>query len=433
MTQASRWIALAIVSVPVFGCREGSEGTQRPDVAADSATISLTDSAGASIVRISDLDALDPPQLMMRLIYSTAAAPSELELYHVVGAVFLPDSSLVVANQGSVELIFLDRHGSVQQRAGREGEGPGEYIQIARVGIGADGRLFVYDRRLRRFTFLDSEGAATGVQSVEQNVELVPLIRLMTGEFLAVAEPRPSLPPGLQRAPLLLVRGDYSAQGADTENVDTLGRWAGKERHVTQGRDRWLRVGFAASALYAGRGQYMAVGTNDSLDVTLYQGPAPLTRIRGGHSPVTVTAREKQAWTELVLETYPEDFRPIQRELLEQSTVRETYPAFGAVRVDPEGRIWIGDYTRLTDRERRWTVLGPDGRPLGAVGLPVFRPELLRLREGSITGYGAVEHETTIPSASHELLDVGAGRLAILRRDELGVEFIEVYEVDLPQ
>ena len=93
-----------------------------------------------------------------------------------------------------------------------------------------------------------------------------------------------------------------------------------------------IQVGYAATAVYAGRGSYAALATTDSLDVTLFEGAEPLTRIRGGHSPREVTSREKEAWTELYLETFPAVVRPTQRALLEQSTVRDTYPAFGALK-----------------------------------------------------------------------------------------------------
>lgn len=135
----------------------------------------------------------------------------------------------------------------------------------------------------------------------------------------------------------------------------------------------------------------------------------------------------------LVLDRYPEDMRPAQRRTLEQSRVRDTYPAFGALKVGADGLVWIGDYARLDDLERVWTVLRPDGRPVGVLGLPVYRPELLRIRGGGVTGWALVEYETTIPSARHELLDVTGGRIAVLRTGELGEEFIEVHEIGIPR
>ena len=420
---AARCLIVATLSIAGFGCGEASHGPGRSGSGVDSSTVSVSDSAGVEIVRISDLHALDLPELNRQLLYSTAA---DLELYHVAGAVFLPDSSLAIADKGSSQVILLAQDGSVRERVGREGEGPGEYEDIEWIGVGAGGNLSVYDGGLGRFTFLEPSGRVTGVQRFDMTHAIAPLVHLAGGEFLAVLETRPFRPLGFQRGPLFLVIGDQS--GAV---VDTLGRWAGKERYVTP--DRMIQIGFAATALYAGRGSHAVLATTDSLDVTLFEGTEPLARIRGGHSPRRVTSREKEAWTELVLDMYREEVRPAQREVLEQSTVRDTYPAFGALKVDADGGIWIGGYARLEDVERRWTVLRLDGTPLGMLNLPVYRPELLKIRGGTITGWALVELESTIPSASHELLDVSGGLIAVLRTGELGEEFIEVYEVEVPR
>ena len=418
MVRAS-WGA-AILALAVIGCRESGEPAAGLGEAAEDATVSVSDSAGVRIVHISNVRGLSLPRLDTRLVYSTAA---DLLLVRVGGAVFLPDSSLVLAD-GSTEIIFLDPGGQVQARMGREGEGPGEYLDIARVGVSADGTLYAYDRRQRRFTFLDSRGTVTGVRNIERIGEIVPLTHLAGGEMTAVFEPRMLLPPGLQRGPLFLLRGSRS-----WEDVDTLGWWPGKERIVPPARDRWLPVAFGATALYSGRGPYAALATTDSLDVSLYEGPTPVARIRGGSSPREITAGDMAAWTDLFLGMYPEERRSIERGRLEDSTGRETYPAFAALTVDAAGRIWLGDYAKLEEQERGWTVFGSDGRPIGTLHLPVFRPEWVQIRAGAMTGYGWVEFETTIPSAEHELLDVLGDRIAILRRDDLAGEFIEVYEI----
>lgn len=418
MSQTSR--CAMIVALAAVGCRESGETAAGSGEAAEDATVSVSDSAGVPIVHISDVRGLSLPRLDTRLVYSTAA---DLLLVRVGGAVFLPDSSLVLAD-GSTEIIFLDPDGQVHGRTGREGEGPGEYLDIARVGVGADGTLYAYDRRQRRFTFMDSRGTVTGVSNIERIGEIVPLAHLAGGEMTAVFEPRVPLPPGLQRGPLFLLHGSQS-----WEDVDTLGWWPGKERIVSPAQDQWHPVAFGATALYAGRGPYAAMATTDSLDVSLYEGPTPVARIRGGSSPREITARDMAAWTDLFLGMYPEERRSIERGRLEDSTVRETYPAFAALTVDAGGRIWLGDYATLEEQERRWTVFGSDGRPTGTLNLPVFRPEWVQIRAGAMTGYGWVEFETTIPSAEHELLDVMGNRVAVLRRDDLAGEFIEVYEV----
>lgn len=61
--------------------------------------------------------------------------------------VFLPDSSLAVADDRSFEVVFLDPDGSLRARSGGEGRGPGEYTSIGRIGVGVDGVPFVFDSR----------------------------------------------------------------------------------------------------------------------------------------------------------------------------------------------------------------------------------------------------------------------------------------------
>ena len=291
------------------------------------------------------------------------------------GSRFPAGFSLGHRDVGTRELVFLDRDGSIRARSGRDGEGPGEYRWIERIGVGADGIPFVFDRRLRRFTFLNARGEVTRIQRLDQGAGLgaaVPLSRFENGEVLAALETRPILPPGLQRGPVFLVLSSDLG-----EIVDTLGEWAGKERYVT---DEWLPVGFAQTALFAGRGRHALVGTNDSIDLTLYRGIDPVTRLRGGYFPRRVTAQEKEEWTERFLAMFPEDYRAGWRRRLERSTIRDFYPAFGAIKVDADGRIWIGDYPKLADELRRWTIIEPDGTPVAAVNLPVLFPPAPPLR-----------------------------------------------------
>ena len=118
---------------------------------------SAVDPADDDVIRISNVHALDLPEVELRLVHSTEDVP-DLHLDRVAGAVFLPDSALIVGDGGSNELVFLNRDGSIRTRSGREGEGPGEYRWIERLGVGVDGMPFVFDRRQRRFTFLNAEG-----------------------------------------------------------------------------------------------------------------------------------------------------------------------------------------------------------------------------------------------------------------------------------
>ena len=138
----------------------------------------------------------------------------------------------------------------------------------------------------------------------------------------------------MQRGPLFLV-----ACGGIAGSFDTLGEWAGKERYVTS--NEWIAVGFGRTALYDGRGVRTVVGTNDSLDLTLYEGSTVRTLVRGGSSIQMVTTQESEEWTNLFLGMFPEIVRADWRRRLEQSGVQDAYPAFGSVKVDASGRMWI--------------------------------------------------------------------------------------------
>lgn len=418
-------VSCLLALLPTFGCGDAPEPGRRPDPGADARPVSVVDSGGVSIATIPDLHALDLPELGLTLLHSTLDG---LDLVEVVGAVLLPDSSLVIADKAAPNLTFLRLDGSLRARVGREGEGPGEYSWISRIGLTNDGSLFAYDRALRRFTFLDHEGGVIGVRRSGCTVatgEVVPLAAVNGQGFIGVLETRPNLPPGVQRGPLFLV----ACAGVD-ESLDTLGEWAGKERHVAP--NQWTAVGFGRSALYDGRGGRTVVGTNDSLDLTLHEGTVVRTRVRGGSSLRSVTRRESEEWTNLYLDMFPEIVRADRRRRLEQSEIRDAYPAFGSVKVDAGGRMWIGDYAKLSAEQRLWTVLGEGGTPVASIHLPIFRPDWLQIREGSITGRALVEWEVTIPSPVHELLDIAGDRIVVLRKDELGREFVEIYEVEMP-
>ena len=334
MSLTSRFLIAAALSASVLACQDTPGDSRGPGAAVDS--------AGVDIVRIPDLQTLDLPEVELRLLHSTASIP-DLQFGHVIGAVFLPDSSLAIADDQSKEIVFIDPDGNVRARSGGEGRGPGEHGSIGWVGIGVDGVPFVFDWYRRRFTFLDPGGGVIGVQGTELKSAAVPLSRLENGDVIAAQAVRSALPPGLQRAPVLLVHIDDSR-----ELVDTLGEWAGKERFVAA---RWNPVGFGATTLFTGRGAHALIGTNDSLDLTLYRGPVPVARIRGGGVPRAVTADEKEEWTASFLGMFQGDARSNWRRRLEQSFVRDTYPAYGAISVDDKGRIWIGDYPETGGRD----------------------------------------------------------------------------------
>ncbi len=412
-------------AVSASGCRDAPESRSLPGAEGDAAAAAVTDPVGVESMRITNLHSPRLPEIGRTLLYSTLG---HLDLVQVVGATLLPDSSLVIADRVAPNLTFLGPGGELRSQVGDEGEGPGDYSDLARIGLSTDQALFAYDRALRRLTFMDWTGNVVSTVQTGCAGEVVPLAQVSAEGFVGVLETRPDLPPGVQRGPLHLI----ACSGPDG-SVEQLGEWPGKERHVTGDRQNWVAVGFGRTALYDGRGVHAVVGTNDSLDLTLYNGSAPDTRFHGSVLAANpVTQEERGEWNDLFLGSLPEVARPNWRRMLEQSEVRATYPAFGAVKVDSNGRIWIGEYAKRSSQQRSWSAIGADGVPVGSLRLPVFHPELLRFADGVLAGRTLVEMEVAIPSPTHELLDIATDRIAVLRKDDLGQEFVEVYEIRVP-
>jgi len=389
----------------VVGSCGGGDGSSVPSV-------QVGDSAGVRIVDISGYANLDLPEWTIEEVYSSVEGP---EFTTIVDAAFVADSILVVADQGSSQVTFLNDRGAVITRAGRRGSGPGEYTDIGRFGVGADDSLFVFDRREQRLTMLATDGTALRVERIDlggRYLPYEPLTRLPNGGFLAALETRALVPAGLHRAPFFLVRTNEDGQVADT-----LGRWEGKEFFATEDGNQWLPVGFARTAVYAGRGRRTAVGTTDSLDITVWDGAQVSHRIRGRTDPKPVAREERERWIERYIEPWPDVARASARTRIEQSQIRDNYPAYGALAIDADGRLWVGAYARLTDLQRVWTVFGNDGRPIGRVNLPAYHAR-------------AVEVENSIPGfRTHELLDVRGNRVAVVRVDAFDVQYVTVFAI----
>src|SRR5688572_30006392 len=128
----------------------------------DGEEVARRDSAGVVILEHAEAE----PRSTWRLadgpflrIESNEADTAEL-LYRVAGAVAMRDG-IAVANGGARQVWLYDGEARLRWRAGRAGEGPGEFQDVAALfGIAGDS-LLAYDTRLRRFQVLAPGGALT--------------------------------------------------------------------------------------------------------------------------------------------------------------------------------------------------------------------------------------------------------------------------------
>ena len=83
-----------------------------------------------------------------------------LPLGRVSGAVFFGDG-IAIADIQSYEVLILDAAGRLLSRQGRQGEGPGDYMNLAGIARHADG-LITWDAYHHRVTRLDASGRYVG-------------------------------------------------------------------------------------------------------------------------------------------------------------------------------------------------------------------------------------------------------------------------------
>jgi hypothetical protein len=124
----------------------------------------ISEVAGVLHVHLPSRNLLDAPPWRLRQIYDTSASGSGVELFRVVGARFLEDGTLVVANSGTRELLFLDDAGGLERRFGRAGSGPGEFSVMTALDVDDSRGLMVYDPREIRLTRVTSTGDFIGTE-----------------------------------------------------------------------------------------------------------------------------------------------------------------------------------------------------------------------------------------------------------------------------
>ena len=369
-----------------------------PRAATESRAVEVTDSGGVMVVELGRVEDLSVPQLTPTLLHSTSQ--KGIELFRVTAAVLLDGGGVALANSGAHEVLLLADDGSVDNRAGRRGEGPGEFEEITALVRSPDGFL-VYDARMGRMNeFTESGDFATSWSfgSGSSFVDLKPLARGTEGETLSVVgESRVFYPDGVKRdtTPLLMFRqpeGD-----PDTLALLPAAEWS--YHSIPGGGGIRFEVGFGRDVVAFGREDRVVVGETESLDLSVYRTDGTRTRrICGDGGGAEVSADEVSAWRaeELAKRAgLPLEFVAA----VETVPHNETFPALETAVLGPGEMVWIGLPARPGDETRAWLVIGPDGQARGRMDLP----------------------------AAARVLAVGADRFVLVRRDELEVEDVRVY------
>ena len=280
---------------------------------------------------------------------------------HRVSSAVLVGDTLIIAQ--STSLRFYDRRsGEYLLRAGRRGEGPGEYREIAslqRVGE----RLYTYDFFSRRVTVWDLSGALERTVDIEywgryQSPELVGVFP--DGSFLFASEfedrANPARSPMLRRNVMAL--GRYDANGV---LMDSLGYYLGPVIYVAPTEDGGQRYrspppfSRLSSAGMMSDGYYIL--DNKVAMIPVFDTAGTQIRVIGPDTPpepVRISRRDRDRLS---------GFDGIDTDDLPQF-----YPFYSRGSAVVGDAFWVLDYLdRERDHRMEWSVYSQEGELLGRV------------------------------------------------------------------
>jgi len=117
--------------------------------------LEVTDSEGVRTILLGNLDELSAARIIQDLVASTRE--QGIELFNATMALFLDGGGLAVANAGTMEVLLLAGDGSLARRVGRQGEGPGEFMEVTSL-VKTPAGFLVYDARLGRISEFTEAG-----------------------------------------------------------------------------------------------------------------------------------------------------------------------------------------------------------------------------------------------------------------------------------
>lgn len=340
------------------------------DVAPEAAVI-RTDSAGVAIVEYRALGEA-PAEWTVQLdgAVDLTVSPEDVGLYRVRGAVRLPGGGTAVADAGNMRVVIFGPDGQMRSIQGREGEGPGEYLDIALLARWGTDSLAVWDRRLRRLNVLD--GSGTYVRSLSlQSTETVPYASVM----------------GIYSNRSLLAQGGVALEGEITTGRHTfsaplyeftpdgevgteLGLHPVGESYykaLDGGFSVWPAL-FMTTSVRLAVGDRLLLGTSEAYELRFHDPSGKLLQFvrRSGALP-PVDGEARMAEEAAILAPMTEESAERTRAVLADMDIPATLPAFRDVIGDRAGNTWVEEFEPGRPETRVWAVYAPDGSQV-AVG-----------------------------------------------------------------
>lgn len=289
-------------------------------------------------------------------------------------------------------LMIYDRDGVFLRAIGRQGEGPGEFENPARLVWKGD-TLVVWDYQLRRLTYFDQGGELLRDERLDLPFFFSELVFRPDGRLWVQRGPMYSMPPRPETEGI----GWILLLDLETQSADTLIRWR-DESMVTVRMEqfmtalpRWYSPRLEWAAAPDGK-VFVARGERYEIEVYSPEGERVGT-IRREYTRYPPSAGEREqavAWSEERAERYGASADRVRKAF----EIADLKTAMTALVVADDGHLWVRVSTEDDRSSATWDVFDPAGRYLG----PLVTPRRLTIHR--ITGdalYGVLYDEFDVP------------------------------------
>lgn len=335
------------------------------------------------------------------------------ELYRVLDAQLLADGRLVLLNAGTQEIRIYDPSGALVARAGRRGEGPGEFTVPVSLRASVDGTIHVFDRGTARVTVF---GPDLEVQETHR------LSGVGSNRFPVGNRMRPLRDGGVPRALSLRSVYDLARSGPGlrrdslrlvidhpVEGVTELARAALVDRfRLSDGIGIAPSIPFGPRALVGAGPEAVVLGTTHSQEFRVIDASGRSVRTVHAEGRLREVRSEDWAAFQDSLMTWSANWvspvghdprrNGLYRKFLREAPRHPTYPIFRALRVGDAGRLWLEQAEAGPSGDRIWQRVDAEGRVARLSLPPSWRP-----------------------------LDFGANHVIVRKEDEYGIESVFVY------
>lgn len=340
-----------------------------------------------------------------RLVVGTVEGDTAQQFHRVRTPFLMDDGQLVVPVSGADAIRVFGPDGELLRSLGGTGQGPGEFTSLSAAWARGD-TVEAYDGSLRRVVRFFPDGTYREVKLKGVRSAQLPVPGTW-GDGWAVAT---LLFWGWGRRDEMAVHR-YDRSG---EDLGVVARVEGLARYRTplfSGPDP-----LSPRALFALHGDELYVAETTTPEIRVYGPEGDRRRTLVWEPEERIPPEEAFA---RVVEAEVEDAGPDQAEAVrrrqEAHEVRDHVSAFWGFLVDDEGFVWIQPYDpdahslRLTagglsrpGSGGEWRILTPEGEPAGRVAVPDDL-EPIRVTSDAVVG---------------------------VRRNELGVEFVQVHDLE---